>query len=281
MKVVLGAVFFFLLSSFALAQAGKLPEILRPTLADESEALSLEVGVFKILPRGMFQTTFNDYKDENNPIGIREGGAFYSFTTGSHSYNQVPEVMFEQDSFSVGFAGMNYGFIADLGEAELAQVNRDTPSIQFAVTYVPPSFESEIRKEPQRLSHYESCGLLYTGRTLVIPGHTYVLRAIGFGRADKLVAFQVRRKDPDGSLVVFWKPIKDFKPPFALYQSDAELLRKLQAAIDENGYTDITLKVKDNVVFVEGSVPRGTINLFFKLVNSERSNGIHTSVREK
>ena len=105
MKLVLGAVFFFLLSSFALAQAGKLPEILRPTLADESEAHSLDVGVFKILPRGMFQTTFNDYKDENNPIGIREGGAFYSFTTGSHSYNQVPEVMFEQDSFSVGFAG--------------------------------------------------------------------------------------------------------------------------------------------------------------------------------
>ncbi len=198
MKLFPAVIFLFLLSSFAFSQAEKLPEILKPTLADESEAQSLGVEVFKILPRRMFETTFNDYTDENNPIGIREGGAFYSFTTGSHSYNKVPEVMLEQGSFAVGFAGMNYGFIADLGDTQLAQINRDAPSIHFALTYVPPRFESEIRNEPKRLSHYESDGLIYARRVPATEGHTYVLRAITFGRADKLVSLQVRRKDADG-----------------------------------------------------------------------------------
>ncbi len=82
-------------------------------------------------------------------------------------------------------------------------------------------------------------------------------------------------------MIVFWKLIEEFKIPQGLYQSDADLLKKLRASIDENGFTDVTLKIKDNVVFVGGTVPRGTINSFFKLINTERNNGIDTTVREK
>lgn len=39
------------------------------------------------------------------------------------------------------------------------------------------------------------------------------LRSINFREADTLVALKVYRKDADGSLIIFWKTIKNFEKP--------------------------------------------------------------------
>lgn len=46
-----------------------------------------------------------------------------------------------------------------------------------------------------------------------VVGHTYLVRSINSGYYDVLVAFKVQRKDSDGSLVIFWKPIEQFETP--------------------------------------------------------------------
>jgi hypothetical protein len=86
MKLALIGVFVVFLFSMTVAQKSDLPDVLKPDDASIAEARRLGVNVFKILPRRMFEAKeFNSYKDEENPIGIRGGGAYYSFTTESHS----------------------------------------------------------------------------------------------------------------------------------------------------------------------------------------------------
>jgi hypothetical protein len=60
---------------------------------------------------------------------------------------------------------------------------------------------------------FERENIIYKNRFPVTVGHTYVLRAISYDEADTLVAFKVHRKDTDGSLIIFWKPIKNYEKP--------------------------------------------------------------------
>src|SRR5512142_414507 len=103
MRIIPLCVLFVVLSSLTLAQSEKLPDILKPDPASESEAQQIGANLFKLVPRGMFPQPANSYKDEDNPIGIREGGAYYSFSTGLHSYNKVPEIGLDQGNLSSGF----------------------------------------------------------------------------------------------------------------------------------------------------------------------------------
>ncbi|HSK70175.1 MAG TPA: hypothetical protein VK892_00665, partial [Pyrinomonadaceae bacterium] len=109
----------------------------------------------------------------------------------------------------VGFAGADYGFIADLGETPLADVIRETPGVDFLINYKPSANNHEIRKAAAN----EINGISYKSRIPAVVGHTYILRAISFGRADVLVAFKINRKDSDGSLIIFWKLIENFEKP--------------------------------------------------------------------
>ena len=44
----------------------------------------------------------------------------FSFSTGSHDYQKTAEIELQQNYLSVGFAGADYGLIADLGSISLA-----------------------------------------------------------------------------------------------------------------------------------------------------------------
>src|SRR5690606_25513520 len=102
------------LSSIGFSQNTQLPPILIPSERSQAEAARLNGQAVKILPRGMFaEQTKNS--DIDCPLGIRGDGAYFSFSTGSHSYNKTPEIELQQGRISVGFAGANYGMITDLG----------------------------------------------------------------------------------------------------------------------------------------------------------------------
>ena len=53
-------------------------------------------------------------------------------------------------------------------------------------------------------------------------GSTFLVRSINYDYTDVLVAFQVVRKDTDGSLIIAWKMLKRFPKP--------ELVRTVQPA---------------------------------------------------
>ena len=75
MKFFHAVVITGLLSSIILGQNIKAPDTLISSETAQATAKSLGVEVFKILPRGLYKDPPSASKDEDNPIGIREGGA--------------------------------------------------------------------------------------------------------------------------------------------------------------------------------------------------------------
>jgi hypothetical protein len=182
-------------------------ELLQPSATDFAEAKNQGFEIFKLLPRGMF-----DY--EENELGLRGGGAYYSFVNKSHNYNEIPQIELQKGELSVAFYGANYGFIADLGETPLADVSRKNKSTNYLIKYQPKKLEFEAREEYQKISRgFETGGLKFSKSLGATVGHTYILRAISFDEADALVAFKVHRQDEDGSLTIFWKLLENFEKP--------------------------------------------------------------------
>ena len=197
-----------LLSAFSLAQ-DKVPQQLVPSEYASSEAERTGAGVFKLLPRGTYENPKGTYGDKDNPIGIRQGGSYYSFTTGSHSYNKIPQIGLEQGHMMVGFYGANYGFIADLGSISLVDISTATPASAAVLGYSPPAAYKECYEEASRSRAIDLGGTKFVRSIPVVEGHTYVLRAISFDEADKLVALQVVLINKDGSIEIIWRSLKD------------------------------------------------------------------------
>jgi len=90
-------------------------------------------GLARLLPR-------EKYREK---LSVREGGAYFSFTKLSNSYDRDPQLGLEQEQLSTGFAGANFGFLASLGDTPLENVNMGDPSVQYLAAFVTPTAEPE------------------------------------------------------------------------------------------------------------------------------------------
>jgi len=178
-------------------------DFLLPDAKDLEKAQKENFNVVRLNPREKY----------DRKLLIQGGGSYYSFTKNSHNYQDIAQIGLEQNNLKVGFAGADYGFITDLGEIPLAEVSKEILDVSFLANYKPPLNISEIRIEQRKARNYEANGIIYKSRMPAVVGHTYVLRAITFDRADVLIALKVHRKDADGSLIIFWKIIEVFEVP--------------------------------------------------------------------
>ncbi len=174
-----------------------------PSDKDLQQAENEGFEVFRILPR----------ERSDRKSSIQGGGAFYSFTTKSHDYQKISQIMLEEDYLVTGFAGADYGLIADLGSVPLSSVTQTSGEVSFLYNYRPPTKETEARIEQHKSHNYETETATYRRRVFYSIGHSYAVRTIDFERADVLVAFKVHRKDADGSLIIFWKLLENFDKP--------------------------------------------------------------------
>lgn len=183
---------------------------LQPSLEDRNSFAEFlpqkDVALVRLLPR-------EDY-EQKNKLSIRGGGAYYSFTKLTHEYGYGSDISLEMGNLSVGFAGANYGMLANLGDTPLDSITLDTPSVQLLAMHTPPTSLSKARIEQRRTSK----GVLienvsYKSRIPAVVNSTYILRSVDYGDSDVLVAFRVVRKDGDGSLILAWKMLKKYEVP--------------------------------------------------------------------
>jgi hypothetical protein len=179
--------------------------VLSPDKQDIELAEKENANVFRILPREKY---------DNSSSSVRGGGgAYYSFTKQSNSYDDIPQMELSQDKLLVGFYGVNYGFITDLGKTSLNKIGEETKGFNFLIDYQPPTDVLDGRIEQQKARGFDFEGTTFKNRLPAKVGHSYLLRAITYDEADVFVALKIQRKDDDGSLIVFWKLIKQFDKP--------------------------------------------------------------------
>lgn len=133
-------------------------DVLLPDARDLARAQKGGVNVFRLLPRERY-----DHK-----LQVQGGGSFYSFTTRYHDYQKISQIGLEQDYLSTGFAGADYGLIADLGEAPLADLTREKPEVDFLLNYKIPTFLKDVRSEQRKSHNYEINGLQFKSRLFLM-----------------------------------------------------------------------------------------------------------------
>lgn len=238
-------------------------DILLPDAKDLEKARKENFNVVRILPREKY-----DHK-----LTIQGGGSYYSFSKNSHNYQDTAQIGLEQNNLKVGFAGADYGFIADLGEASLADISKETLEVSFLSNYEPPTNEPEIRLEQRKAHEYKTDAVIYKRSLPVVVGHVYVLRAISFDEADVLVTFKIHYKDADGSLIIFWKFIEQFETPrieidkpIAVIQQSSETGKEftdfiaaqaVQTALAQKGLDNVSVEATTKEITLRGTVPKG------------------------
>jgi hypothetical protein len=160
--------------------------------------------LIRLLPAEVFQ----------DKLTIQGGGAYYSFARLTHEYGFGSDMELQQNQFSVGFTGADFGFLTRLGKIAIEEVTLDHPAALFLSTFKPPTAEPGARDQQSRASAgFDVNGFTYKDRVPVKRKNAYLLRSIGFSRSDLLVAFRVVTQDDDGSVVIVWKILKKFPVP--------------------------------------------------------------------
>lgn len=137
-----------------------------------------EVKVARIVQRGLLQ-------------GIREprgGGAYFSFETGSHSYNEKPDLELQRGRFHSGFAGGDFGLVVPIDVKSIADVTLD---------HLPESFKLEARD-------FYKQGRKMRDRPEAEQGTVYMIRSVRWSDADLIAAFEVLQTD-DYGITFAWK----------------------------------------------------------------------------
>ncbi|HLF84222.1 MAG TPA: hypothetical protein VI837_08620 [Blastocatellia bacterium] len=183
-------------------------ELLAPSAEDRAQfaefLLQPDTGLARLLPR-------EKYREK---LTLREGGAYYSFTRLSNSYDRDPQISLERDTLRTGFVGADFGFLASLGDIPIETVGLDHKGVQYLAAFAAPSVEPEAREQYHKNGvGFTVGGYLYKSSLPTMAAKTYILRSISYNRFDVLVAFRVVRLDPDGSLVLVWKRLKEFPTP--------------------------------------------------------------------
>lgn len=269
MRQALKVLIFALAFVYFINGQGKtsMNEVLLPSPSDIAEAKNQGLEVFKLAPRGMF-----DY--EQNELSLRGGGAYYSFVKKSHSYNEIPQIELQDGKLSVGFYGANYGFIGDLGEIPLAEVQKEMAGVQYLAIYKPAAIEPTARQEYRLLqTNYKTEKITYKKSLPAVVGKTYVLRAVSYDEADTLVAFKIYRKDADGSLVIFWKLLENFEKPVLVKSKrttstdniitenySGGRAAKIQEALRKKGFTQVKVSEENNIIVLRGKYPKGRLS---------------------
>ena len=264
-------------------KAGSLEEIiLSPNKSDYEAASRENAQVFRILPRETY---------DKGLFKIRGGGAFYSFYRQTHEYGQGSDISLEQGNFGVGFAGADYGFIADLGDIPLSEINKTTKGVAYLSGYIPPTDEADAREENKKgwRPGFEVDGVTYLNRVPAAAGHTYVIRSVNLDRSDVLVAFRVYRKDADRSYIIFWKLLEQFEKPIlnrsnetSQKQSGNGLEQRVLNALRNKGFYDVTVDVSTIPLTLRGTVPKGKLaNAIMTAMEEIGGNPVKNEINEK
>lgn len=288
-KAVISILLIVSLSAIVSAQSTDLPQMLVPSDYAREEASRLDVQVFKILPRHLLNKDLESApRDSDYILGIRGNGAFYSFSTKTHSFNNIAEIYLTagEPNRTPGelHLASNFGLMTDLGEYQLSKLTADAkiPALKLLSSYRPAITPQEREQEQKFHADARRAGIhLSTGGLPAILGHTYVVRSVRPEKADILVAYSIIRAEKHGSLEIAWKVLEQFIKPSLLYLSDVDLRRTLQQIIEAEGiFKTVIFEVKDSEIRLTGHTSKREYEIFAEAIRTIRIRQIHGNLVE-
>ncbi len=236
--------------------------ILSPDKEDFEKARQENVGVFRILPRETY---------DNGLFSVRGGGAYYSFYFKIPDYGYGSDIALEQNKFSVP----NIGLLGDLGEVSLNEITKESASAESLINYGKVKDTNTIYQDFEilRQKGLKASETTFKSYLPAIVGHTYLIRSINTDYYDILVAFKVQRKDSDGSLVIFWKPIEQFETPRRsgsekVRLTDAEILKYTKSQLRSDRFSNVQVEANAGVTVLRGTISKENLAYAVRLANS-------------
>ena len=180
-------------------------EFLAPSPEDQAKYAEFlktpNTGLCRLMPGDKYVKT----------LSVRGGGAYYSVLRLTHEYGYGSEIGLAGDGkLYTSFAGADLGLITSVGDIPLENVGLENPAASFLLTYQPPLAEEDAQAEYLRInSGIELGSYVFSRSALAQVDNTYVLRTINYNDCDVITAVRVVGQDPDGSVTVLWKILKE------------------------------------------------------------------------
>ena len=151
----------------------------------------------------------------------RGGGAYFSFTSRTNNYDQGPDLGLEQKTFSSGFYGGCFGFVAKLEAGDLLTLT--TADVPELLRKPAEELSQARRGRAGRPGRAGTPGGVIRGgqggagggietlprRSPAVVGALYAVRSVREGKADTLAAFTVIRIDEDGATIA-WRILERY-----------------------------------------------------------------------
>ncbi len=175
-----------------------------------------DTGLIRLMPKDKY--AFDDAVSASDPVidkslPIPGAGAFYSFTKKTHVLGPGSDIGFADNVFYAGFSRGVLGLITFLGDVPLESVNSNTQRVDSLAGFVPQTSRAGMLEQKEKIEDGLKVDNYYIRSTMIaLPKMTYALRSIAYNRSDILIAFRVIRKDDDGSLIILWKKLQEFRP---------------------------------------------------------------------
>lgn len=159
-----------------------------------------------------------DVLDDEGILAVRGDGAYYSFTTGTNDYDVSPDIGSSNGRLTSGFAGLDEGYVLDLGEVDLLELSDWSPS-QLASLPEERHVAAELlsgdtidirTREGQREIAAELAELGFEPWAEVHAGHTYLVRSYQRGWSDLLVGLRVDEVGARG-IAFHWKLLESWE----------------------------------------------------------------------
>jgi hypothetical protein len=266
MRFVLAILWLGLSNSFVTAQPENLPAILRPSSESEAEAQRMEAQVFKVLPYEKYYSS--SIWAEDNPIGIRGGGGYFSFKTGLHNIGSSQFYMIRPSRILT--RGVSIGMFVNLGDRDLREVDSSSDPERFLASFRPPLYYGDIQTELVRLRGKPLGAFIIDTEPKLMASNTYLFRVISYSEADILGVLKVLKIDDDESVTIAWKKLAEFPRPEALPVRDSELQANVDALILSEAILYLTVTVRLNRLNIHrGTCVVGNLEHFLKALKDK------------
>lgn len=137
-------------------------------------------GIARILNRG-----------QSGLVSLPGGGAYFSFTSRSNSYDEGPDIELQRWAFGSGFAGGNVGLVVRLDQRSVDDVTLD----------VLP----DILRLPSATGFYQAVRKRRAPQPAAAVGGVYAVRSVRWGESDVVATFEVLDRGPYGVSFVWYE----------------------------------------------------------------------------